>query len=156
MRVTLNTTQTERYLQGVVIPVRLSCITESGWPVVLSLWYLYREGRLYCATKETARVVSYLRHEPRCAFEIAADNPPYCGVRGQGVATIEKALGVEILRELLVRYLGSTETPLGQRLLAQSQNEVAIVIKPVNVFTWNYTSRMQEVASELPGKVCPE
>lgn len=148
--------QTEQYLREVVIPVRLSCVSESGWPVVLSLWYLYREERLFCATKETARVVYYLRHEPRCAFEIAADDPPYCGVRGQGIAAIDKALGTETLRELLVRYLGSTETSFGQRLLAQSQNEVAIVIEPVNVFTWNYTKRMREVASELPGKVCPE
>lgn len=148
--------QAERYLREVVIPVRLSCVSESGWPVVLSLWYLYREGRLFCATKETARVVQHLRHEPRCAFEIAADHPPYCGVRGQGIATIDKTLGTETLRELLVRYLGSTETSFGQRLLAQSQNEVAIVIEPLNVFTWNYTKRMREVVSELPGKVCPE
>lgn len=101
-------------------------------------------------------MVQHLRHEPRCAFEIAADHPPYCGVRGQGIATIDKTLGTETLRELLVRYLGSTETSFGQRLLAQSQNEVAIVIEPLNVFTWNYTKRMREVVSELPGKVCPE
>jgi nitroimidazol reductase NimA-like FMN-containing flavoprotein (pyridoxamine 5'-phosphate oxidase superfamily) len=148
--------KTEQYLRDVVIPLRLSCIAASRWPVVLSLWYLYHDERLYCATQETARVVGYLRHEPRCAFEIAADHPPYCGVRGQGMATIDTTSGIEILEQLLVRYLGSTETQLGKRLLAQSHNEVAIVIEPVKVFTWNYTSRMQDSASGILSKICPE
>jgi nitroimidazol reductase NimA-like FMN-containing flavoprotein (pyridoxamine 5'-phosphate oxidase superfamily) len=153
---TLVSAITKQYLRDVVIPLRLSCIAASGWPVVLSLWYLYHDERLYCATQETARVVGYLRHEPRCAFEIAADHPPYCGVRGQGMATIDTTAGVEILEQLLVRYLGSAETRLGKRLLAQSHNEVAIVIEPVKVFTWNYTSRMRDSASEPSDKLCPE
>jgi hypothetical protein len=117
---------------------------------------LYRDGLFYCATQETARVVGYLRREPRCAFEIAADHPPYCGVRGQGLTTIDTTSGVEILKQLLVRYLGSTETRLGKRLLAQSHNEVAIVIEPVMVFTWNYTSRMRNSVSDPSEKLCPE
>jgi nitroimidazol reductase NimA-like FMN-containing flavoprotein (pyridoxamine 5'-phosphate oxidase superfamily) len=153
---TLVSAKTKQYLRDVVIPLRLSCVSASGWPVVLSVWYLHRDGLFYCATQETARVVSYLRHEPRCAFEIAADHPPYCGVRGQGMATIDTTAGVEILEQLLVRYLGSAETRLGKRLLAQSHNEVAIVIEPVKVFTWNYTSRMRDSASEPSDKLCPE
>lgn len=153
---TLITSQTERYLREIEIPLRLSCVSTSGWPVVLSLWYLYGERRLYCATQETARVVDYLRHEPRCGFEVASDLPPYCGVRGQGIATVDTTSGVEILKQLLVRYLGSTETQLGKRLLAQSHNEVAIVIEPVKVFTWNFTSRMGDSVSAPPAKLCPE
>jgi len=153
---TLITPQTEHYLRDIEIPLRLSCVSTSGWPVGLSLWYLYRNGRLYCATQESARVVSRLRYEPRCAFEIAADYPPYCGVRGQGMATIDASSGIETLEKLLIRYLGSTETQLGRRLLAQSHDEVAIVIESVNVFTWNYKSRMQDSIPELSSKLCPE
>ncbi len=152
---TLISPQTEQYLRDVVIPLRLSCVTTAGWPTVLSLWYVYRDGYLYCATQESARVVDYLRHEPRCGFEIAADLPPYCGVRGQGIATLDSATGVDTLEQLLIRYLGSTETQLGQRLLAQSHNEIAIVIEPVKVFTWNYTSRMKDSVLGDTDKVCP-
>ncbi len=81
------------YLEAVRIPLRLSCLTTSGWPIVLSLWYLHEAGRLYCATLATARVVEYLRREPRCGFEVGADQPPYCGVRGQARAEIDPALG---------------------------------------------------------------
>ena len=96
----------ERYLAETRIPLRLSCLSDSGWPVVLSLWYLFEDGHLYCATPQTAKVVGYLTGEPRCAFEIASDLPPYCGVRGRALATIEQARGVEILERLLERYLG--------------------------------------------------
>ena len=150
------TSETEHYLSEIRIPLRLSCLTASGWPSILSLWYLYREGNLYCATQETAKVVSYLRHDPRCAFEIAADQPPYCGVRGQGMVTLDSQLGPEILQQLLTRYLGSTDSPLARRLLAQSQHEVAIIIQPIKVFTWNYTSRMKDTVSMVDSKLCPD
>ena len=72
------------------------------------------------------------------------------------MATIDTTSGVEILEELLVRYLGSAETRLGKRLLAQNYNEVAIVIEPVKVFTWNYTSRMRNSVPDPSEKLCPE
>lgn len=153
---TLVSTKTKQYLRDVVIPLRLSCVSASGWPVVLSLWYLYRDGLFYCATQEDAQVVGYLRREPRCAFEIAADQPPYCGVRGQGMVTLDSQLGPETLQHLLIRYLGSTDSPLARRLLAQSQDEVAIIIHPIKVFTWNYTSRMKDTVPMVDSKLCPD
>lgn len=149
------TPKTAHFLCENVIPLRLSCITASGWPIVLSLWYLYHDGRLYCATQETARVVQNLRRDSRCAFEIAADQPPYCGVRGQGIATIAPDKGVEILEQLLVRYLGNTNNPLAERLLANSENEVAIIIEPKTLFTWDYSARMVDSVPGAPSKVCP-
>lgn len=142
------------YLDTVRIPLRLACDTYSGWPFVLSLWFLHEEGRLFCATPASARVVSYLRREPRCAFEVAADDPPYCGVRGQALAEVVPARGEEILRRLLVRYLGGEDHALAQRLLARAHAEVAIVLTPVNLFTWNFSRRMQDVAP-LRDKPCP-
>ncbi len=152
---TLFTPDVETYLREVRIPLRLACVTPSGWPVVLSLWYLYREGWLYCATQKQAKVVTYLRQQPQCAFEVAADQPPYCGLRGQGLVTLEESLGVDILQQLISRYLGRSDLPLAQKLLARSQNEIALVIQPVSLFKWNFSERMID---SLPGsspKPCP-
>lgn len=144
-------TQTIHYLQTTIIPLRLSCLTASGWPVVLSLWYVYEEGGLYCATQAQARVVSYLQRDDRCAYEVAADQPPYCGVRGQARADIVPERGGEILERLLMRYLGDIDAPLARRLLAKRASEVAIRITPVNAFTWDYSARMAGTAH----KKCP-
>lgn len=146
------------YLDKVRVPMRIGCTTESSWPVVLSLWFTHRDGKLYCATQESARVVSYLRANPKCAFEIAADTPPYCGVRGQALASVDKTLGPEILEELIYRYLGEKENPLARKLLDKLETEVAIILKPVNYFSWDYSSRMQKIAPSmlvLAEKSCP-
>jgi hypothetical protein len=140
-------TQMESYLHSVKIPIRLACTTESGWPMALSLWFQYQNGRLFCATQKSARVVSYLLNNPRCAFEIAEDRPPYCGVRGQAIASIDEKIGASILEQLLVRYLGGIDNTLARKLLAKRENEVAIVLKPVNIFTWDFSRRMDQVTN---------
>ena len=103
-------------------------------------------------------MVTYLKNNPRCAFEIAADLPPYCGVRGQAIAQIDESIGSEILEQLLVRYLGGLDSKLAQSLIAKSDNEVAIILKPVKIYTWDFSSRMQDIilpTLDLEDKVCP-
>lgn len=151
----LFTPDVEIYLREAPIPLRLACVTPSGWPMVLSLWYLYREGWLYCATQKQAKVVAYLQQQPKCAFEVAADQPPYCGIRGQGLVTLDEELGADILQQLISRYLGRSDLPLAQKLLAASRNEIALIIEPVSLFKWNFSERMID---SLPGsspKPCP-
>lgn len=146
----------ERYLADTQIPLRLSCVSTSGWPVVLSLWYLFEEGCLYCATPKKAKVVGFLTENPRCAFEIASDHPPYCGVRGRALATIEQDRGLEILELLLTRYLGGTDNALARQLLGRSQAEVAIRLAPQSHYTWNFTDRMAESIQGEIQKICPD
>ena len=137
------TDEIEQYLTEMKIPLRLSCVTDSGWPVGLSLWYLYEDGHLYCATQANARVVDYLQQDTRCAFEVAGDQPPYRGVRGQATAVILPDQGLEILSRLLVRYLTGTDNPLAQKLLSRPTPEVALRITPVNMTTWDFENRMK-------------
>ena len=138
----------EEFLSEVTIPIRLASVTETGWPLVLSLWYVYRNGRLYCATQKSAKIITHLRREGRCGFEIAADQPPYRGVRGQGRVTLKEKSGADILPLLLQRYLKGTDSPLARQLLARSNNEVVIEIEPAHLSTWDYTSRMKKSVSQ--------
>ena len=150
--------EVKAYLEQVKIPLRLACTTGSGWPVAVSLWFEHQNGSLFCATQKSARVVTYLRNNPRCAFEVAADLPPYCGVRGQAIARIDESIGPRILEQLLVRYLGGVDSVLAQSLIAKSENEVAIILKPVRIFTWDFSSRMQDITLpklDSQDRVCP-
>jgi hypothetical protein len=151
-------TEVKAYLEQLKIPLRLACTTESGWPVAVSLWFQHQNGRLFCATQKSARVVTYLKNDPRCAFEIAADLPPYCGVRGQAIARIDESIGPKILEQLLMRYLGGMDSKLARSLIAKSASEVAIILKPVIIFTWDFSSRMQDITLpklDSQDRVCP-
>ncbi len=134
-----------QYLIGSDIPVRLSCLSSSNWPIVVSLWYVYYNEKIYCATQNTSKIISYLKHSPKCGFEIAGDRFPYRGIRGYGNASIIHDRGEEILRMLLEKYFKGKETSALYRLLLSKKhlrNEVAIEIMPVRTFEWDYKKRM--------------
>lgn len=146
----------DKFLDEVRIPIRLACQTQTGWPTVVSLWFLHQDGLLYSATQKSAKLIDYLQQDDRCAFEIAEDRPPYCGIRGQARAKIDDSLGVEILESLLVRYLGGTDSDFTNKLIANSQTEVAIILDPLRVFTWDFSDRMLNIRVEYSSrKVCP-
>lgn len=132
----------QRHFEETVIPVRLACRTPSGWPLVLSLWYLYRDGALWCATSASAHLVRCLERDPRCGFEVARDAPPYRGVRGRGRVELQPERGVEILTALVDRYLGDRQAPLARWLLGRTDQEVALRIEPIRLSSWDYTKRM--------------
>ena len=131
-----------------IIPLRFSCITNAGWPIVLSLWYVYKDGKIYCATQKDAKVIEYLQKNPKCAFEVAPDQPPYKGVRGQGQVKLRKDIAIQILELLIDRYLGNRDSSLAKLLLEKRDNELAIEITPINLFTWDYSKRMKDSSSK--------
>ena len=146
----------KEYLDKTQIPIRIACNLKNGWPAVVSLWYMYDEGRLYCATQETAKIVEYLLNDSRCGFEIAGDSPPYCGIRGQAKARIDHLIGAEVLKKLLVRYLGFIENSLARKLLAKRDSEVAIILEPSQIFTWDFSDRMRNLNNIYDfEKFCP-
>jgi len=136
-----SSTEIEHHLDTSVIPMRLA-FKAGAWPVVVSLWYLHRDGALWCAMHETSRACRRLEQDPRCAFEVASDGVPYRGVRGRGRATLDPGAGGALLRELLLRYLGSDTTEFGRWLLGRGGVEYAVRIVPSTLASWDYTSRM--------------
>lgn len=143
------------YLEEIKIPLHLSSVTLSGWPIGVSLWYFYENGSLYCATQEKAKIVRYLLNEPRCGYEISSDKPPYCGIRGQAISQIDKSNGSLVLKKLILRYLGSFDTPLSRNLLKSADSEIAIKITPTNFYTWNFTARMEDSIPSTGVHPCP-
>ena len=134
----------EGFLREATIPIRLAVASALDVPLVLSLWFLWQRPAIWCATKDAARVVALLRRRPACGFEIAADSPPYRGVRGQGVAALVKAQGPVVLKRLLERYGVAPQSRLTQTLTKHPDIEMAIRIEPTWITSWDYSDRMSD------------
>ena len=127
------------------IPIRISFIGNDGFPNIISLWYEEINSKIFCATQKSAKVISYIQKNPICGFEIAADNPPYKGVRGTGTARVLENKGQHILHILMKKYLGEKESTLSKFLKEHSSNEVAIEITPHKISNYDYSKRMRDV-----------
>ena len=137
-----------RFLARSVIPLRIGVTTPSGWPLVLSVWFVPVRDELLAATRPTSTLVRCLRERPRCGFEVAGDTPPYHGIRGRAEVVLDHSAGAATLDRLLERYLGGRTSPLAERLRHDASDEVCIRLRPVSVISWDYRARM---ASSLDG-----
>lgn len=134
------------FLSECRVPIRVACHTPDDGLWMLSLWYGFDPDaeRLVCATAADADVVRYLRADDRVAFEVSTNDPPYRGVRGRGQATITPDDEKEVLRDLLTRYLGGTDSALASRLLSPDRDEVTIRIDPERWYSWDFSDRMAD------------
>ena len=140
-----DSTEINRFIPDVKIPIRIAFIKSNGTPGVISLWYTYNDCKIYCATQKTAKIVTYLQKNSVCGFEIAADNPPYKGIRGEGTVKILNDKGMNFLEILIDKYLGEKDSTLSKFLRDNSKTEVAIEITPHKIFDYDYSKRMKDV-----------
>ncbi len=134
----------DTFLQDSTFPLRLACVAEDGFPRVVSVWYGYDGQYLRCVSHRSSQLVSILQRCERVGFELAPNEPPYHGVRGQGIATLDADGGGAVLGDMLQRYLGATDSKLGNWLLSRAEDEVLITIEPVRLFSWDYRERMEK------------
>ena len=131
-----------KHLDTTVIPVRLSCNRRSGFPLVASHWFVRKDDSIWCAVQRASAVARALKHDPRCGFEVSGDEPPYFGVRGSALATLHESQGGDTLQALLARYHGNPRSRFAQWLMGRAHSEVAIELRPVTYYAWDYRSRM--------------
>ncbi|MEM9404815.1 MAG: pyridoxamine 5'-phosphate oxidase family protein [Acidobacteriota bacterium] len=131
------------FLSSAVIPVRLSVLKAGGAPALASLWFEPHEDALWCAVQEDAFIARCLGNDPRCAFEVAGDLPPYKGLRGPATGRVEAAEGKDVLARLLDRYLGEGNAELRDWLWSRAESEVALRIVPERITRWDFSARMQ-------------
>jgi PPOX class probable F420-dependent enzyme len=97
----------------------MTCATfgPSGWPHLMPLWYVLRDGRLWAWTFAKAQKAVNLRRDPRATLQVEAGRDQYHLLRGVMLETevvlhedtdTVAALGLEIFR----RYTGTGDADL--------------------------------------------
>lgn len=146
----------ETFLGEALMPLRVGCHHPDGGLWMLSLWYRFEDDCFLCATSRQSDIASFLRANDAVCFELSTNRPPYMGVRGSGTATLEPDEGKTLLRGLLERYFGSTDSELGEMLLSGDRAEVAIRIEPTRLYTWDFSERMHSLLTDTPAGDNPE
>ncbi len=136
----------ERFLHQTAIPVRIAS-NGREFPLVQSQWFLYESSALWCCAQADSVLAQRLRNDPRCAFEVSGDLPPYMGVRGTGNASLHADEAGRILPLLINRYLGDEPSTLADWLLSRLDVEVAIRISDLSVTSWDFSARMSVPAT---------
>ncbi len=138
-----NADQVAAYLADSIIPMRIA-VNGNRQPLLCSVWYQFDEdsGTLLAASHVSSALIKSLQKNPYCSFEIAPNDPPYMGVRGNGEVSLSKANAGSVLTELINRYLGNTDSKLAQWLLSRVDDEYVITITPTSLTAWDYSPRM--------------
>jgi PPOX class probable F420-dependent enzyme len=125
--------------------VIISSIGPRGWPHSMPMWFVVRDGDIWCWTYGKSQKVKNLERDPRATLLVEAGHE-YQELRG-----IQIEAEVELIREtdqvlefaklLTVRYMeGVDELPEGAEaaLEAQAPKRVAMHFEPVRTATWDH------------------
>lgn len=134
--------KSEKYLFNTVYPLRLATIGDGGFPLVVSVWFFYDEGLIWCAVQNDSSVALNIKDNQNIGFEVGPNETPYKGVRGQGKAKLLPERGEEKLKKLVKRYLDENNKDLADWLLSRTKTETAICIEPKWFYSWDFTDRM--------------
>jgi PPOX class probable F420-dependent enzyme len=117
-----------------------------GYPHVMPLWYVVRDGRIWIWTYAKSQKVKNLERDPRCTLliETGFEYSELRGVQIEAEAELHRDLETvfEFAKELTVRYaegIESVEGDAAEALRAQAPKRVAISFEPKRVASWDHS-----------------
>jgi PPOX class probable F420-dependent enzyme len=125
--------------------VVVASLGSRGWPHVMPLWYVPRDGEVWIYTYAKSQKVRNLERDPRATLLIETGHE-YTELRGiqiEAEAEIHREHDTvfALAKELTVRYAGGIESVSGDAATAlaeQARKRVAIHFQPVRVATWDH------------------
>ena len=125
--------------------VVVSTLGPRGWPHVMPLWYVPREGEIWIWTYAKSQKVKNLERDPRATLLIEAGTE-YNELRGLQIEAEAELIReaetvVGFAKELTIRYgegIESVEGDAEAALHAQAPKRVAIHFHPQRVASWDH------------------
>jgi Pyridoxamine 5'-phosphate oxidase len=117
---------------------RMACHDDDGWPVVVPVWFQYKDGGYYIIPRERSAWATYLKNDKRCFLDMdVSEGLRKVLVKGEAECIEEPNVGgkwVAIAEEMSLRYLG----PDGPKYLVPTLHEPRwlFFVKPIKTTTW--------------------
>jgi PPOX class probable F420-dependent enzyme len=125
--------------------VVVSSIGPRGWPHLMPLWYIARDGEIWIWTYAKSQKVKNLERDPRATLliETGVEYGELRGVQIEAEAEIIRDLDliVDYAKEMTIRYsegIESVEGDAAAGLRAQAPKRVAIRFHPKRVASWDH------------------
>jgi PPOX class probable F420-dependent enzyme len=125
--------------------VVVSTLGSRGWPHVMPLWYVPRDGDIWVWTYAKSQKVRNLERDPRATLLIdtGVEYGELRGVQIEAEAELIRDLDqiVEYASEMTIRYsegIESVEGDAAAGLRAQAPKRVAIHFHPKRVASWDH------------------
>jgi PPOX class probable F420-dependent enzyme len=125
--------------------VVVSSLGPRGWPHVMPLWYVPRDGEIWIWTYAKSQKVRNLERDPRATLliETGVEYGDLRGVQIEAEAEIIRDLDgiVDYAKEMTIRYsenIVSVEGDAEAGLRAQAPKRVAIHFDPKRVASWDH------------------
>jgi PPOX class probable F420-dependent enzyme len=125
--------------------VVVSSLGQRGWPHVMPLWYVPRDGEIWIWTYAKSQKVRNLERDPRATLliETGVEYGDLRGVQIEAEAEIIRDLDgiVDYAKEMTIRYSENIESVEGDAeagLRAQAPKRVAIHFHPKRVASWDH------------------
>jgi PPOX class probable F420-dependent enzyme len=125
--------------------VVVSSLGPRGWPHVMPLWYVPRDGEIWIWTYAKSQKVKNLERDPRATLliETGIEYQELRGVQIEAEAELIRDVDriVDYAKELTIRYtegIDSIEGEAAAGLQAQAPKRVAIHFHPKRVATWDH------------------
>lgn len=125
--------------------VVVSSLGPRGWPHVMPLWYVPRDGDVWIWTYAKSQKVKNLERDPRATLliETGSEYTELRGVQIEAEAELIRDLDliVDYAKEMTIRYsegIESVEGDAAAGLRAQAPKRVAIHFHPQRVASWDH------------------
>jgi PPOX class probable F420-dependent enzyme len=116
-----------------------------GWPHLMPLWYIVRDGEIWIWTYAKSQKVKNLERDPRATLLVETGHE-YTELKGMQIEAEAELIRdtdkvVEFAKELTVRYsegISSVEGDAAKALESQAPKRVAIRFVPKRVASWDH------------------
>jgi PPOX class probable F420-dependent enzyme len=116
-----------------------------GWPHLMPLWYVPRDGEVWIYTYAKSQKVRNLERDRRATLliETGHEYTELRGVQIEAEAEIHRdhETVLELAKDMTVRYvegIASVEGDAAAALAAQARKRVAVHFRPVRVASWDH------------------
>ncbi len=125
--------------------VTVASLGQNGWPHLMPLWYVLRDGEIWVYTYAKSQKVRNLERDPRATLLVETGHE-YAELRGvmieaDAYVNREHDLVFEVAKQLTLRYadgLDSIEGDAAEALASQARKRVAIRFVARRTATWDH------------------